>query len=373
MKNSRFLRKFEEYITLILSFFVSVIFYRKKRLNSSEIHRIAVIKLDHIGDVILSIPALASLRASFPTAHISIVLNPSSRAVAELIAYIDEILCYNPRFFDRTGTSKMFDFTGGINFARSMRRLRFDLIVELRGSFASLFYALIGNASYRIDRGTYLVNRKLGKIEAPPEHEALINLGILNRAGINTEPEKLPLALSREDIEIANSLLSKCYESNSFIIAVHPGGPNRLKRWDTGMYIKLIGQLINEYNACIVLVGGKGDQDAVEDIIASVSERVLNVSGQTTPGQLAAILHKVVLFIGNDSGPMHLAAACGTKVIGLFGPTSPQRFGPYGERCISIRMEKDCPPCMQDNCKKNYRCIDKISVEDVMKAVSKFQ
>jgi ADP-heptose:LPS heptosyltransferase len=89
-----------------------------------------------------------------------------------------------------------------------------------------------------------------------------------------------------------------------------------------------------------------------------------------TLAELANLLKHANLFIGNDSGPMHIASACGIKVIGLYGPTNPERFGPYGHNCIALRMEDKCPPCAQDKCKfKDYRCIDRISVDDVMEAI----
>ena len=364
-------KKLEEYITLTLSFFIGIVFYPKKRLNLSKIHRIAVIKLDHIGDLILSIPAMACLRGNFPESHITIVVNPSSEPLARLIPYIDEVLCYNARFFDRTGKSKMFDIFSGIRFARDMRMGDYDLIIDLRGSFASLFYAFVGNAEYRLDRGTYLVYRKLSKINPDSEHEAQVNLDILKNAGLKTEYQKLWLNVSQNDIEKANLLL-KCQNELDYTIAIHPGGPSPLKRWSPAKYVELINKLQQEYKAKIVFIGGRGEESIVKNIMRSINGQAIDLSGQTNLSQLVAILQKVQLFIGNDSGPMHIASACGTKVIGLFGPTSPERFSPYGDQCIALRMEKDCPPCMRENCKRqNYRCIDKISVEDVINVIKR--
>jgi ADP-heptose:LPS heptosyltransferase len=127
---------------------------------------------------------------------------------------------------------------------------------------------------------------------------------------------------------------------------------------------------LSEADARIVLIGGRGEKQFTRPIALATNEQVTDLSERTTLGQLAAILQKADLFIGNDSGPMHLAAACGTKVIGLFGPTSPQRFGPYGSGCVALRMEDNCPPCMKEECRRpGYRCIDSISVDDVMKTV----
>ena len=365
-------RKIEEYVTLIFSSLISSIRYRRRDLNSADIRRIVIIKLDHIGDLILSIPAVANLRAHFPQAHIAMVVSSASEQVARYIPYVDEVLCYDARFFDRSGDSKAFDFARGMRFAREMRDRDFDLIVDLRGSFASLLFALIARSKYRIDRGTYLIQRKLGKISPESEHEAEVSLDILAQAGLPIRSRRMSMSLSEVDIDSAHLLLRKAGEVSSLcpIAVIHPGVPSALKSWSIEKYVQLADRLMQDYNAQIVLVGGKGEEQVAQSIISLMNGEAINLSGQTTLGQLAAVLQKADLFVGSDSGPMHLAAAYGTKVIGLYGPTSPQRFGPYGDRCLALRMESDCPPCMKGECKRRgYKCIDRISVDNVMEAV----
>jgi len=363
-------RTFEEYTTLVSSFFISSVFYRRKDLASAEIRRIVIIKLDHIGDVILSIPAIANLRAHFPQAHITMVVNSSSESVARYISHVDEVLCYDARFFDKSGSGKMLDLSCGMRFAREMRKRGFDLIVDLRGGFASLLFAMIAGSKHRIDRGTYLVQRRSGRISSASEHEAEVNLDMLARAGIPIRFREMSLGLTEADLTCADSLLGECGSIDSYppVVIMHPGAPGSLKRWSVEKYAQLACELVQEYNARIVLVGSKGEKSITRSVATAVNGQAVDLSGQTTLGQLAAVLCRADLFIGNDSGPMHLAAACGAKVIGLFGPTSPQRFGPYGDNCAVLRMETECSPCMREECKKpEHRCIDSISVDDVMK------
>ncbi|MFC1714591.1 glycosyltransferase family 9 protein [Candidatus Poribacteria bacterium] len=365
-------RSLEEYTTLIFSSLVNLAFYRRKDLASAEIRRIAVIKLDHIGDVILSIPAVANLRAHFPQAYIAMVVKSSSESVARYIPYVDKILCYDARYFDRSRGGKMLDLSRGMRFARDMRNREFDLIVDLRGSFASLLFAMIAKSEHRVDRGTYLIQRKSGKISPSSEHEAEVNLDILARAGVPIRLREMFLELEKADLDSVESLLRGDGELGlrSPVVVIHPGGPASLKRWSAERYAQLACELMREYSVRIVLVGGKGEKQIARSIVSQMNKQAIDLSGRTTLGQLAAVFRKANLFIGNDSGPMHLAAACGTKVIGLFGPTSPQRFRPYGDNCIALRMETDCPPCMREECKiSEYRCIDTISVDDVMDTV----
>jgi lipopolysaccharide heptosyltransferase II len=301
----------------------------------------------------------------------AMVVNSSSEPIVRRIPYLDEISCYDAGFFHRSG-SRRFNFASGLRFARDMRRRKFDLIVDLRGSFASLLFALVAKSRYRIDRGTYLVLRKLGRTSLASEHEADVNLDILARTGLPIPSREMTLELSQDDINSANFLLGHTDESASPppIVVIHPGSPGHLKCWPAERYAQLANQLLKEYSVRVVLVGDKGEMQVAQSIMSAIDGRATDLSGRTTLGQLAAVLQRAALFVGNDSGPMHLAAACGTMVIGLFGPTSPQRFGPYGDRCMALRMETDCSPCMRDTCRRSgYRCIDRISVNDVIAAI----
>jgi ADP-heptose:LPS heptosyltransferase len=375
-KINYFLKNLEEYTTLVLSYILGL-FYRNRGLSDADIKRIVVIKLDHIGDIILSIPAIINLGECFPNAHITLVVNPVSEQIARLIPCVGEVICYNARFFDRIDKAKAFDVAKGWRFAKDMKSRNFDLIVDLRGSFASLFFALIAKSKYRLDRGTYLIRRKMDHSEFSNQrgvksrgdqwtlnHEAEVSLDILAKAGIAIKTKKASLDLSR--------MSDATVEDYNVSIVLHPGGPMLLKRWSDDRYAELTRQLLQLYQTRIAFIGGKDESEVVRSIVSAVGDdRVIDLSGKLTLVQLASLFKRIDLFIGNDSGPMHVASACGTKVIGLYGPTDPERFGPYGGNCIALRMEVDCPPCAQDKCKfKDYRCIDRISVEDVMGVVN---
>jgi ADP-heptose:LPS heptosyltransferase len=370
-KINHFLRIIEEYATLIFSFIIGLFYHQQ--VSSADIKRIAVIKLDHIGDVILSIPAIINLGENFSDERITMVVNPASEQIAKLIPHVDEVICYNAKFFDRTGKAKAFDFVKAFHFAKDMKSRNFDLIVDFRGSFASLLFALTAKNRDRLDRGTYLIRRKLALTKATlnkadqytPNHEAEISLDILAKAGITIKTKRSHLDLSG----IPDDLI----EYSDINIVIHPGGPMLLKRWSADRYAEVIRQLLKHYSVRVALIGGKDESELVRSIISMVGDnRVADLSGKLTLVQLAYLFKKADLFIGNDSGPMHIASACETKVIGLYGPTDPERFGPYGDNCVILRMEDKCKPCSQDKCKfKDYRCIDRISVDDVMNVVSK--
>ena len=126
------------------------------------------------------------------------------------------------------------------------------------------------------------------------------------------------------------------------LVAIHPGSPIALKRWLPERYAELADWLIAQKRAQILFVGVEDEIPIVTEIQALMRGESIDIAGKTTLTQLASILHICNVFIGNDSGPMHLAAAVGTQTIGLYGPGDPTRFGPAGERCQTIRRESEC-------------------------------
>ena len=224
-------------------------------------------------------------------------------------------------------------------------------------------------------------------------HEANVSLNILAEAGffINTREtfidpdivlqkmdssfhwnDKIPnLSFSsrRESREKSERFPNSGFDDiSNYIVVIHAGGPMLLKRWASERFVELIKRLLQDYAVKVFLVGGKDEYELAESILDGVGDDcVINLAGKMTLAELAYLLKQADLFIGNDSGPMHIASACGTNVVGLYGPTNPERFGPYGRNCIALRMEDNCPPCAQDKCKfRDYRCIDRISVDDVI-------
>lgn len=362
-------RKLEEYLTLFLSFLVNTIFYRDKCF--SNVKQILVFRLDHIGDLMLSMPCLSSLRRYFPEARIDIVVNSTNKVMAEMIPYIDDVICYDAKFFDRTGKVGTFKVCRAIKFIRCISSKKFDLILDLRGSLMTVLFAALAKARFRLDRGTYLFLKKIKTIRTgvrDPKNEAEVCLDIIARAGIHITRET-SLRFNFDDVTFAESTL----KNGHLNFVIHPGGKPELKRWSVEKYANLIKCILSEYKANVYIVGSADEQELASSIISLVSNKnVSNLCGQLTLSQLSTILSKCDFFIGNDSGPMHIASICGTRVVGLFGPTDPKKFGPIGQNSVALRMEQDCEPCSSDRCKYGkYRCIDKIAVDDVMNVIRK--
>ncbi len=351
-----------EYSTLLLSFLINKILYRKP--PAPDVKKILIIKLDHIGDVLLATPVITNLKLCYPQAHIAMLVGSWSKSIIESNPYLDEIFCYDAPFFCRNG--KPASFKGAVKLLIRLRREQFDLLVELRGNLLTLILAASKGGKCRLDRATQRIESKLFNLTLS-EHEVEINLDALRYANTPVKSHRTLFCVPQECQIWAKTFLKEIsiLESKP-IIAIHPTSPVLIKRWPLERFAELADILIKKFDAQILFLGLASEGEIIAEIQSLMKVKSFNIAGRTNLQQLAGVLQSCQLYIGNDSGPMHLAATVGMPVIGLFGPSSPQRFGPHGSNCIAIR-KTDCPPCMKESCKLGGGgCITEITVEDVI-------
>jgi lipopolysaccharide heptosyltransferase II len=154
------------------------------------------------------------------------------------------------------------------------------------------------------------------------------------------------------------------------LIVVHTMSRWETKLWDSPNFVRLADRLIDKYGAQIIFSGQKQDSPSIEKIISLMSGQAVNASGKTSIKELACLLKYAQLVITTDTGPMHIAAAMGTPVVALFGPTAPWRTGPYSKKAAIVTGQLTCSPCYSRTC-KHISCMKAITVEDVLAAVNR--
>ena len=358
-----------ETLTLIASTAVQRLFYGKRLPKNFAPKRILVVKLDHLGDVLLATPVFSNLSQAYPDAELHALTGAWSRVVLEKHPDVNKVLEYNSPAFCRTGspTSRKQTF----QLYRELRHQKYDLIVELRNDWRIICFSLLRIAPKRLDRAALQVINKLGFPQFTGIHETTRNLDVLNRAGIPTPIKTTTFSVTAEDKKWAsNFLINHQIDKERPLIAIHPGSPIPLKRWIPERYAELADWLIARKRAEILFVGVNDEMPLITEIQRLMRAESVNIAGKTTLTQLASILHTCNVFIGNDSGPMHLAAAVGTQTIGLYGPGDPTRFGPVGTKCWAIQHKTDCPPCRGATCRFGKDgCMSKIQVADVIQTL----
>ena len=358
-----------EVITLVASFLIQHCLYGKSLPAGFNPQRILVIKLDHLGDVLLATPVFSNLRCAYPSAEIHCLVGDWGKIGLQNHPHVDKILQYNARFFFRPGSPKPRYKV--LSILSRLRQQNYDLVIDLRGDWLTALFALMKPTRYRLDYAWLQVANKLKLAQFSGLHQLERNLDLLRIADIPT-PCKLPaFHTTAADQRWADDFLRRLrILPHCPLIIIHPGSPISLKRWRTERFAAVADWLIKQKNAQILFVGTRDEVQIISNVQRQMNEKSINLAGETTVSQLAELLKRCHLFLGNDSGPMHVAAAVGAQTIGLYGPGNPARFGPVGLNCNTVRRQPHCPPCLGTVCKFGGEgCMKDIRIEDIIQTV----
>jgi len=342
---------------------------------------ILIVKLSAIGDVIHTLPALNAIRRHYPAARITWLIE---EAACDLVAghqALDRVLVSKRKRWLKYLLSPLFLKVAreSYDFVKALRDTHYDMILDFQALLKSgILIALArGNRKIGFGRGlehmehSYLfLNERIPAVDM--EHHALTRgLMLLNALGIPTPEVEYKLPLSDGDRQKVDNII-KCHglKKARRLIAVNPVAKWDTKLWPSRHVSRLADCLIEQYNAAIVFTGSFADRQAIDAIISAMQGPALNLAGETSFKMLADLYEKADMVVSTDTGPMHMAAAVGTPVVALFGPTAPWRTGPYGSGHQIVRAELECMPCFKRRC-KTTECMHQITVAQVLNAVSK--
>ena len=329
-----------------------------------------------VGDAMMCIPALAAIRQSRGGDEIVILARP---AVADVLAgqsFADRILQYDYR-------RRHKGWLGREALISEIRRERFDAAVLFQNAFEAAWIAWRARIPARIGyardgRGALLTTAipvpRLGEI---PTHESNYYLELLRRAGwVEGRQEIAPVRLfiPEASIETAKNALRKAgVKEKSWRVAIAPGASyGAAKCWPPERFAALADRLISECNADVIFFGTPGEREIAARIFSAMKYRAISLVGETSTRELAALFSACSVFIGNDSGAMHVAAAAGLPVIGIFGSTDPEGTAPVTQQFTLIREAASCSPCFLRQCPVDHRCMTRIAVDSVVSAARRF-
>lgn len=364
-----------------------------KTVNNTKTDRILVVQLWGIGETILTLPAIDALRKKFPKAEINVLATSRNKDV----------------FFDNRNISdivsvKLNPFSV-LNFIlKNMKK--YDLVVDMEEylniSAIISFFSGIRRIGYSHNSRAKLYTHKVRYNDK--QHAVQTFLDLTRSLGIDYDTGKLPkLSFSRKDKNAVEKFLrGSKIKAGDYVICIAPGAAESAKSriWPYDRYAELCDEIIGRHkdnaksNAntqdakiIIIFVGVLNESEMIEIIQKGMENKVstVNAAGKLTLNQLFCLISKSKLFIGNDSGPMHIAAAQGVKTLGLFGPNAPIRFGPYGKGNIGLYKGYNCefspcinvhkgevPDCLYPKNSNDYqKCMKNISVNDALKEVEK--
>ncbi len=333
-----------------------------KKLPMEGIDKILIRATNWIGDAILTIPAVDSIRATYPQAHITVLVKPWVADIYRLFTSINEVIVYEDQYDNAWGVLRL---------ARRLRKDNFDLAVLLQNAIEAAIMSCVAGipwrAGYNSDgRGILLTHRVKLNSEIKKLHQIDYYLEMVKALGcvaVNKEMH-LETKINRHD---AQSVLQEYLtDHKNGIIGIAPGatyGP--AKRWFPERFAAVADKIAKEFNCQIILLGGKSDSDVAEEVRRFAKTDLLNLAGKTNLKEAAYLISRCRLFISNDSGLMHIAGALNIPTIAIFGSTNPQTTSPAGNSSIVVRKAVYCSPCLKETCPTDFRCMKLISVEDV--------
>ena len=337
--------------------------------------KILVRATNWVGDAVMSIPALETIRGRWPSAEIAILARPWVAEIYRDQGYADRIVV-----FDHAGAHR--GVFGVERLAGEIRRERFETAVLLQNAFEAAWIARRAAIPERIGyardgRGSLLTQAiavpQCGEI---PPHESYYYLELLRRAGWI---ERLPVVNEirlRVDFAKAQLAESRLCEAGvrsrtptSLRIALAPGAAyGTAKCWPPERFAALADRLIADFDADVIIFGSASEREVARRIAAAMKHRATVLAGETRIGDLPALLAACQLFIGNDAGAMHVAAAVGLPVVTVFGPTDPEGTAPVTPRRSLVRHAVSCSPCFLRYCPVDHRCMTRVEVHQVYEA-----
>lgn len=349
----------------------------------AAVRSIVVIKPCCLGDVLMATPAISALRHGYPEARITVAVGRWSADALENNPDVDDVLdCGVLGIPGQNGWSSCW------RFVREVRSCRFDLAVVLDRSAIAAATAWLAGIPYRagIDsegRGFSLTQRVRWR---GPRHEVELYLDVVRALKIELDDPRLVYRPRPEYRTFAARLFEEWgLTGEAPVVAIHPGGAANpgmqlpAKRWPPARFAAVADRLTEEAGVRVLILGHGSDAQAARQTRAAMRRAAVDLVGQTSFGQMAAVIERCHLFIGNDSGPMHLAAAVGTPVLAILGPTLPEAYAPYratgavlfhADACPARRAGRPFRPGPVGAC-PDCRCIDAVHVEEAWQAAAR--
>ena len=366
-------------------------------LRHHDFGKILLIKLSAVGDVIHTIPVLNKLRRRYPATQLDWLVTP---AIGELLRHhpaIDNVVA-----FARDEWSRPWRLAPFVNYARlgaALRRARYDLVIDMHGQFRTALFALASGAPVRIgfDRprasvwaatqrkfpaetrkhawqgareGSWLAYTHHIPVPTLDLHAVDRYLALGPLLGLDGGPPDFSFPIPPEAANRVEALLDYYGAADKKLAVLAPGTIWETKQWRSDGFADVAQHFLRKGFAVTLI--GSGRERAVCAEVARLAPSVVNLAGETTLSELAAMIRRSTISVTNDSGPMHLAVALGRPVVSIFGPTDPLWIGPYGRADAVLQAKLSCSPCylrQLSRCPNDHACMKEVSASAVIERV----
>ena len=338
--------------------------------------KILIVRLRRIGDVVMTTPALTLLKEHFPKARLTYLVEEPYRRLVEGHPGLDRVIAIPPKH-------RFKDF---VRLVREVRKERYDVLLDLHGgpraSWITFWSRAKIKAGYAIEGKGFLYDIRVSRRgETGPIHSVQNHAALVRALGAEFEDTEIPAlflpAPKPDEVERVRAFSAEggAGEGAKFVV-LHIGAGNRFRDWGAKNIAALTELLSRVPNVKIALIGASADQKVQAEILALTKGPVIPLAGRLNLIEIRELISRAALFVGPDSGPMHIAASTPTPIVAYFGPTLPAHFAPWrpqGNRAVILEKNLACRPCKQRECLTNdFRCLLTITPAEVFAACRPF-
>lgn len=336
-----------------------------------------LIRPDHLGDVLLTTPAIQALRVAQPSAKVTALAGAWSAEVLAAYPEIDLVLTVPfPGFTRLPKQGLLTPYSMALNWARKVRQLKVETAIILRpdhwwGALLAYIAGIPNRVGYDLPDVRPFLTRPIPYLEGHAVSQSMKLVEFWTGRLLESET-KLRFPVAEEDREYITGLLAdNGIPRERSVVVIHPGAGTPIKRWQPENWGVVADRLVERLDAAVVFTGSDAEHKQIWQVMGRMRHRGVSLAGDTNIGQLAALFERARVVLGSDSGPLHLAVACGAPTVHLFGPADPAEFGPWGDphRQIVLTSDIRCRPCRildwpGDN-PNNHPCIRDITPRQV--------
>ena len=325
--------------------------------------RILIIRLGSLGDVIHGIPAAAALRRRFPRARIDWLVDARYVALLDLVDGLDRRIAFDPRDLARS--------RAGWSVVGQLRRTRYDAVLDLQGLLKSAVIARIAGAKQTIGFSRAHLREPMAatfytRVVDPGVTPHVIDRGLalLRGLGMNDRAVRFPIAQAASRVGAA---VAERFGPAGYAV-INPGAAWPNKRWPPARFGAVAAAIGRERGLRSIVLWGPGE-DPLAEAVVGASDGQAELAPETTIPDIFAIASGAKLMLSGDTGPLHIGGAAGTPIVALFGPTYPERNGPWSAQDVVLSRVTACACLYERRCRRDSPCIDDISVDEVLRAV----
>jgi lipopolysaccharide heptosyltransferase I len=335
--------------------------------------RVLLVRLGALGDIVHGIPVAAALRRAEPSARIDWLVSAKHREILDLVPVIDRRLAVNDRGSARAGVSLLAA-------VRELRRTRYDVAIDLQGLIKSALVARASGASRVIGFASGYLREPPARLmytevydpgeggfrsSGVPRHIVALNLGLLELLGISADSPEFPF----EAVDSAATREVHAQTAGRYAL-LNPGAAWPNKRWPPARFAEVAAALGERRGLRSVVLWGPGERDLGQAVVAAARGAAV-LSPPTSIADLVGLARGATVMVSGDTGPTHIAAAVGTPIVGLYGPTRPERNGPWRPGDVTVSRAAVCRCHHLRRCRLARMCLLDIQVEEVVRAVER--